>query len=115
MKVKAGKEKEYEHCKEINSHDSYSKGVIDFLEKWTSLLEKDIQNHEEAVKVIVDKADEYSHEADTEGITGFMYGCAVQIIAKYWEYGEELRKWHNKEYNYEGDGTVNPAILTIGV
>lgn len=27
---------------------------------------------------------------------------------------EELRKWHNKEYNYEGDGVVNPAILTIG-
>jgi hypothetical protein len=24
-----------------------------------------------------------------------------------------LRKWHNKEYNYEGEGTVNPAILTI--
>lgn len=63
---------------------------------------------------IVDIADSTSREADTEGITGFMYGCAVNVLSQLWEYGEELRKWHNKEYNYEGDGVVNPAILTIG-
>lgn len=54
------------------------------------------------------------HEADTEGITGYMYGCAVSILSQCWKYGEYLRKWHNKEYNYDGDGVVNPAILTIG-
>ena len=63
---------------------------------------------------IVDIADSTSHEADTEGITGFMYGCAVNALSQLWEYGEELRKWHNKEYNYDGEGVVNPAILTIG-
>lgn len=63
---------------------------------------------------IVDIADSTSREADTEGITGFMYGCAVNALSQLWEYGEELRKLHNKEYNYEGDGVVNPAILTIG-
>lgn len=62
---------------------------------------------------IVDIADSTSREADTEGITGFMYGCAVNALSQLWEYGEELRKWHNKEYNYEGDGVVNPAILKI--
>lgn len=63
---------------------------------------------------IVDIADSTSHEADTEGITGFMYGCAVNALSQLWEYGEELRKWHNKEYNYDGEGVVNPVILTIG-
>lgn len=63
---------------------------------------------------IVDIADSTSREADTEGITGFMYGCAVNALSQLWEYGEELRKWHNKEYNYDGEGVVNPAILTIG-
>ena len=43
-----------------------------------------------------------------------MYGCAVSILSQCWKYGEELRKWHNKEYNYDGDGVVNPAVLTIG-
>jgi hypothetical protein len=42
-----------------------------------------------------------------------MYGGAVSILAQCWEYGEDLRKWHNKEYDYEGDGTVNPAVVTI--
>lgn len=42
-----------------------------------------------------------------------MYGCAVNILAQCWKYGEELRKWHNKEYNYNGNGVVNPAVLTI--
>ena len=68
---------------------------------------------EDVMKVIVANADKLSHEADVEGITGFMYGCAVSILSQCWKYGEELRKWHNKEYNYEGDGVVNPAVFTI--
>jgi hypothetical protein len=66
-----------------------------------------------AGKEIKDIASETSHLADTEGITGFMYGAAVSILAQCWIHGEELRKWHNGEYNYDGEGTVNPAILTI--
>ncbi len=60
-----------------------------------------------------DIAEKTSHAADNEGITGFMYGCAVSILAHCWKHGEELRKWHNGEYKYDGDGVVNPAILTI--
>lgn len=47
-------------------------------------------------------------------ITGFMYGCAVSILSQCWEYGEYLRKWHNKKYDYDGDGAVNPAVITVG-
>jgi len=42
------------------------------------------------------------------------YGCAVSILSQCWEYGEYLRKWHNKKYDYDGDGAVNPAIMTVG-
>lgn len=65
------------------------------------------------MKVIVDNADKLSNEADVEGITGFIYGCAVSILSQCWKYVEFLRKWHNGEYNYDGDGVVNPAILSI--
>lgn len=75
---------------------------------------KKIDEVGDACNAIVENAEKLSHEADTEGITGFMYGCAVSILAQCWEYGEELRKWHNKEYDYDGDGVVNPAILTAG-
>ena len=66
------------------------------------------------MKVIVDNAEKLSREADTEGITGFMYGCAVNILSRVWKYGDELRMWHNGKYDYQGEGTVNPAILTVG-
>ena len=92
-----------------NNKDPYGLGIIRYAQKWANLMEEEISNG----KQVKDIADETSNTADTEGITGFMYGCAVKILADVWEYGEELRKWHNKEYNYEGNGVVNPAILTI--
>lgn len=79
------------------------------------MLEKKIVESADPEKAIVDNAGKLSHEADIEGITGFMYGAAVSILSQCWIYGEYLRKWHNKEYNYNGDGVVNPAIIKIGV
>ena len=77
-------------------------------------MEKEIETSGDGVmKIIVDNAERLSHEADEEGITRFMYGAAVSILSQCWEYGEHLRKWHNKEYGYEGDGVVNPAVITV--
>ena len=72
-----------------------------------------IEESDDPEKTIADNAGKLSHEADVEGITGFMYGAAVSILSQCWLYGEYLRKWHNKEYNCDGDGVVNPAIITI--
>ena len=94
--------------KEVNN-DGYGKGILDYAENWALLMQYGISQGQ-AVKDIADKA---SHEADIEGITGFMHGAAVRILSHCWKHGEELRKWHNKEYNHEGDGVVNPAIITI--
>lgn len=109
MKIKAGKEKEFEHFCEINSEDSYSLAVVDFAKRWAELMESEIANGAK----LVDVADRTSTEADTDGVTGFMYGCAVSALFQLWEHGNELRMWHNKKYNYDGEGIVNPAIITI--
>lgn len=85
------------------------------LERWAELLEAEIDKSNDIMKCFVDNADRLSREADTEDITGFMYGCAVSILSQCWEYGEYLRKWHNKKYDYDGDGAVNPAVMTVGV
>lgn len=112
MKIMDGKEKDYQDWLDKNT-DPYGRGCFTFAERWAEMLEKKIDEIGDAQKAIVENADRLSREADTEGITGFMYGCAVSILSQCWKYGEELRKWHNKEYDYEGDGVVNPAILTV--
>ena len=110
MRIKKGKEKEFEKYMEINSHDNYSLYTSTYAVRWAELMEQHIDNGEK----IADFAQKTSCEADTEGITGFMYGCAVNALSQLWEYGEELRVWHNAEYDYCGDGVVNPAVLGIG-
>lgn len=61
---------------------------------------------------VAEAAERTNHSADTDGITGFMYGQAVNLLCHYWEHGEELRQWHNQMFGYSGEGVVNPAILT---
>lgn len=114
MKIKVGKEEEYKNWKDKNE-DSYGRAIFNYLECWANLMETEIENQTDKTpeQIIPECANELSSKADVEGITGFMYGAAVQILSKEWEYGEILRKWHNGEYNYEGEGTVNPAIITI--
>ena len=110
MKIKRNMEKEFEKCIEVNSHYSYSKFVIDYMIRWADMMEERISNGEKINNI----AKETSHRADTEGITGFMYGCAVNLLSQFWKYGDQLKIWHNSQYGYEGEGTVNPTIMTIG-
>ena len=113
MQIIDGKEKEYKDWLDKNTAP-YARACFTYAERWAEMIENLIESStDEPMKVIVNNADRLSHEADTEGITGFMHGCAVGILSQCWKYGEELRKWHNKEYNYEGDGVVNPAVLNI--
>lgn len=114
MKIIEGKEKEYKDWYDKNS-DGYSRACFTYAERWGEMMEEKIEeSSDDIMKVIVDNAYKLSNEADVEGITGYMYGCAVSILSQCWKYGEFLRKWHNGEYNYNGNGVVNPAILSIG-
>ena len=101
---------EWENIKAINSKDSYSKGVIDYTILWAQYMEYLMIKHNKKLSDIWYMS---SHLADIYGVTDFMYGCAVGILSSVWKYGEELRVKHNLEYNYKGDGVVNPAILML--
>jgi len=116
MKLKPGTESDYADYK-ANNQDPYGKGVVDFSETWANLMEQELASG----KKIADIAKDTSHKADTDGITGFMYGCAVSGLAHFWEHGEELRRWHNLDTQVrnegekanESGGVLNPAILNI--
>lgn len=87
MKVKPGKEQEYNHFVEMNSKDFYSKGVIDFMHRWANLMEQKLA---EGAR-LEDISETTSYTADTDGITGFMFHAAAGALYEYWEYGDELR------------------------
>ena len=98
--------------------DPYGGACISYMERWADLMEARMAAGEELEAV----AEATSHEADTEGITGFMYGVSVSILSKVWEHGERLRRWHNLKYQLrdegakanESGGTINPALMNIG-
>lgn len=99
------------------NRDFYGSGVVRYAARWAALMEKRIA----AGARLEDIAKETSHEADIEGITGFMYGAAVSILSQVWEYGETLRRWHNLDTQIGNEGeranengvVLNPAILRI--
>ena len=98
--------------------DDYSKEIFRYAERWANLMESAIGSG----AVLANIAEKTSREADTSGITGFMYGAAASVLSQTWEHGEELRLWHNlkTQMGNEGEkanekGTVlNPALLSIG-
>lgn len=100
-----------------HNQDGYGKAIFDYAEAWADLMEARLADGAKLEQI----AEQTSHEADAEGITGFMHGAAVTVLAHCWEHGEELRRWHNlktqihtegERANEEG-GVLNPAIMTI--
>lgn len=100
------------------NQDPYGACAIRYCKRWAEMMEAELEKG----KTIQEVAEETSHKADTEGITGFMYGCAVSILSQVWAHGEGLRRWHNldtqigdegERANKEG-GVLNPALLSIG-
>ena len=112
MKIKENMTSEYQEGYNKNL-DPYGHAVYVYLERWANSMEDLINEGKSPEDVMKEDAEKLSHSSDISGITGFQYGCAVNILAHVWEYGEYLKAWHNAEYNYKGDGVVNPAILTL--
>lgn len=118
MNIKPGLESEYANYKQINQSSPYAAEVVRFGEMWADLMEKEIERG----NTIANVAEPTCRTADNNGgITGYMYGCAVAALGKFWAHGEELRTWHNikvqigtegEEANKSG-GTLNPALINF--
>jgi hypothetical protein len=123
MQLVQGKEQEYQNYVDINQQGDddpigYGRRVVTYGEEWAELMEIELA----AGYKLEDFAEITSRKADTDGITGFMYGCAVSALSQFWVYGEELRRWHNLDTQLGTEGeeanergtTLNPALLNIG-
>lgn len=93
-----------------NNQDPYWQGIFRYAENWAKLMEEAI---EKEWKTLEEVAEKLSQDADLEWNAWFMYGAAVNILSQTWKYWNELRKWHNKKYNYQWEGVVNPVVHTI--
>ena len=87
MKIKSGKEKEYQEYKERNL-DDYGKPIIIFSEKWAELMEKEISTGK-TIGEVYDKKPKM-------GLSGFQVECAVIGLCNFWEHGDDLRRvWYS--------------------
>ena len=114
MKIKKDSLKEYTEYKKVNCDDPYSREIVLFGERWMCAMETKIANG----AGISDSLAPSAREADIDGITGFMYSCAAQAIAYFWEHGEEFRRAYNlKEQIHEegGEANNNGGILNKAV
>lgn len=102
-----------------NNQDGYGAAIVHYAERWARLMEAEIDRNPKATYAIgtgvfAEIAERTSHEADIEGITGFMYGAAVSMLADVWIYGDQLKRWHNNEYGQpDAQGVVNPAVMVL--
>ena len=120
MKIKD--EAGWANCVKINADDLYGAACVAYALAWADEMEACVKEGACSVAEIAKNA---AHAVDRRpgfGITGFMYGCAVSMLSKYWEHGEELRRWHNidaqlgteGEKANESGGVLNPALVSVG-
>jgi len=131
MRIATGKDASWQKWQDNNKKD-YGAVIIRYAEAWANLMEAKLESEWDGVlegRVFSDDrfaeiAKATSYEANTEGITGFMYGAAVQVLADCWIFGEQLRRWHNLATQIHNEGeaanekpgaVLNPALLSIGV
>jgi len=116
MRIKHGMKKKYQAWLGNNT-DSYGRTCFVYAERFADMLEIE---YVKAINVPMSKilelyGDKFSHDADKEGLTGFMVGMSINILSQCWEFGKYLKLWWNTKYGQpDAEGTVNPAILVIG-
>lgn len=94
-----------------NNQDPYGNAVYRYASEFATQMEATLTRED-----FKTAAKRLQFEVDDEGITGFMFGCAMSILANCWKHGEELRIWHNLETQIEANKKgiiLNPAILTV--
>ena len=119
--MRISNQEQYDEWIEKNT-DPYGKTCVQFAIQWAEEMEKRMERGESLEDMYRDASHEVDHRPGF-GITGFMYGAAVSVLATCWEHGDELRKLHNletqvdtegEEANKEEGAVLNPAVLVIG-
>ncbi len=69
------------------NQDPYGACAIRYAARWANYMERDLAKGAALASIV----DDTSREADIEGVTGFMHGCAQSILEHVWVHGSALR------------------------
>lgn len=114
MKLHPAREVEYLRLR--MEATSRGRRLYEYAERWASCMESRVLRGESVAAV----ADQESHRADDGSISGFAFGCAAKVLADFWLYGEDLRRWMNiracgpeqgARANAIPGAVANPAII----
>ncbi len=72
------------------NNSPYGAATIRYAARWANLMERHLAEGAKLEAI----ASAASYDADLEGVSGAMRGCAGSILARVWEHGELLRRWH---------------------
>ena len=78
---------------DTSNQSGYGRTIMKYAERWAKTMQYLMR---EENKTLEESAMETFNACDFSGITGFMYGCAVQVLEQCWEYGTELRQWDDR-------------------
>lgn len=95
MTLKPGAESLWQSWVDANQ-DFYGKGTIDYAKSWAELMEAELA----AGKGLYEAAKDTRFKARPDGITGFMFGMACQMLIQAWAHGDQLEKWRDENLNY---------------
>ena len=107
----------HEITQDPDSSSAYAMAILNYAQRWAELMELRMSDGESLEEIAYGT----SAEADNEGVTANMYGLAVSVLVRCWEYGERLRIWHNLKTQYqdegeranESGGVLNPAVMIL--
>lgn len=113
-------EKSWKDWEEKNQ-DPYGKACVDYARDWMEAMDNALSASDSLPEEIVPQIYQECEPKD-HGITGNMYGCAVEMVSRCWKHGEIVRKAHNIKWQIgnegeranESDKVLNPAIINIG-
>ena len=95
MKIRKGWEESYEEHKKLNK-DKYGYGqyIFEFANQWANLMESELDKITKLnckVRFIKQNAEKLAKKTPNyNGLSGFQYECAINILVSYWKYGFEL-------------------------
>ena len=68
-----------------NQSDGYGRRCFTYAEEWANMMEAELTTLDK------ERVNKLSDIADTDAISGFMFGAAKSILVNHWQYGDYLK------------------------
>lgn len=78
-----------------NNKEPYGRRCITYAQDWAKLMQVELKKGNKLTAELVKKL---SHQADVDGITGFMYGASKAVLKSTWKYWDLVSEYLEKEF-----------------